>query len=115
MALSDIEVARFRTELSTFIERRRPPVHIRSQVDLCYRISGQSVELFEVRPRFMDPSEKHEIPVAKATYVRTQEHWRVYWMRSDLKWHRYGPDPEVSRLAEFLDLVDRDEYACFFG
>ncbi len=56
-----------------------------------------------------------EHPVAKATYVKTQGIWKVYWQRADLKWHGYEPDPEVETLQEFLAIVDRDEYACFFG
>ena len=53
--------------------------------------------------------------MAKATYVKKQNVWKVYWQRADLKWHRYDPDPEVPSLQAFLDLVDRDEHACFFG
>ena len=41
--------------------------------------------------------------------------WKVYWLRADLRWHRYDPDAEVASLDEFLAIVDRDEYACFFG
>lgn len=53
--------------------------------------------------------------VAKATYVRSRDHWRVYWQRADLRWHRYDPAPEVATVQGFLDLVDEDAYACFFG
>jgi len=53
--------------------------------------------------------------VAKATFVRTQAVWRVFWQRADLKWHRYEPEPEVPRLEDFVALVDRDQYGCFFG
>ena len=36
-------------------------------------------------------------------------------MRRDLKWHGYEPTPEVHSLEAFLNVVDRDEYCCFFG
>jgi len=36
-------------------------------------------------------------------------------MRQDLKWHSYSPVPTVEHLEEFLDLVEKDEHACFFG
>lgn len=58
---------------------------------------------------------KIEEAVAKATFVSTRNAWRAFWQRADLKLHRYDPVPEVSLLHEFLVLVDRDEYACFFG
>jgi hypothetical protein len=72
-------------------------------------------EIFEVRSRFSAPGETYEASVARATYVRTRDRWRVFWKRSDLKWHRYDPQPEVRTFPEFLSLVDRDPYACFFG
>ena len=56
-----------------------------------------------------------EHSVAKATYVKTQRIWKIYWQRADLKWHGYEPNYEVETLQEFLAIVDRDEYACFFG
>lgn len=50
MDLSEIELARVRKALDAFMAKRRPPVHIREKLDLGSRISGQSVEIFEVRP-----------------------------------------------------------------
>jgi hypothetical protein len=41
--------------------------------------------------------------------------WRVFWKRADLKWHSYEPVPEVSAVEDFLAVVQKDEYACFFG
>jgi hypothetical protein len=57
---------------------RRPPAHIRNELDLGYRISGQSVEIFEVRPQWDDPSQKMERPVAKATFVKTRNCWKIF-------------------------------------
>ncbi|HLF86213.1 MAG TPA: DUF3024 domain-containing protein [Nitrospiria bacterium] len=54
-------------------------------------------------------------PRAKATYVKTQRIWRIYWQRAHLKWHCYEPNPEVGTIEDFIALVDNDEYACFFG
>lgn len=53
--------------------------------------------------------------VAKATYVRTQECWKVFWLRADLKWHSYSPMPVVDSIEKFLALVEADNHACFFG
>lgn len=97
------------------MEQRRPPPQIRSEVDLRSRLSGQSVEIFELRPLWRDRTQTVETAVAKATLVRKQGVWKVYWMRRDLKWHRYGPEPEVDTIEKFLDVVDRDAYGCFFG
>ncbi|TMH65866.1 MAG: DUF3024 domain-containing protein [Betaproteobacteria bacterium] len=115
MAFNDIERKRIERDLANFMERRRPPPHIRPELDFGYRISGHSIEIFEIRPDWQNPKEKMEHPVAKTTFVRTQNLWRVFWMRRDLKWHGYEPAPEVRSLHAFLEVVGRDEYCCFFG
>ncbi|MGH9576307.1 MAG: DUF3024 domain-containing protein [Terriglobales bacterium] len=53
--------------------------------------------------------------MAKATFVKTEAAWRVYWQRADLKWHRYDPVPLVESLEDFVKLVDEDHHACFWG
>ena len=115
MALNDIERKRVEKAVGGFIEKRRPPPHIRHKLDLGFRVSGQSVELFEIRPQWDRPEVKRESPFAKATFVRTKGVWRVFWMRSDLKWHGYEPAPEVAAIEDFLAVVQKNEYACFFG
>lgn len=115
MAFSELESKRHEKAVKAFIDSRRPPPEIRPKLDLGYRMSGQSIEIFEIRPAWDDPSEKMENSVAKATYVRRSDVWRIYWQRADLKWHRYDPLPEVARIEEFLEVVDADEYCCFFG
>jgi Protein of unknown function (DUF3024) len=115
MALNDLEKKRWERDTEKFLARRRPPPHIRPELDIGYRISNQSVEIFEIRPHWQHRDTTLETPVAKATFVRSKGHWRVFWMRADLKWHRYEPSPEVSSLEDFLDVVDKDEYCCFFG
>jgi len=115
MALSELQRKTAERVVGRFVESRRPPAHIRPKLDLGFRISGQSVEIFEVRPAFEAPKVKREHSVAKATFVKTQGVWRVYWQRADLKWHRYEPSPEVESLEQFVSLVAKDEYACFFG
>jgi len=116
VALAEIEAARVKKVVAAFIEKRRPPPHIRPKLDVGYRVTGQSVEIFEVRPVWDGgPSETLEGPVAKATYVRARKRWRIFWMRADLKWHSYAPAPEVASIDEFLALVDEDVNACFWG
>jgi len=100
VALAEIELARVHRAMDSFMQRRRPPAHIRSSVD--FRITGQSVEIFEIRPAWQGlANEKYESPVAKATYVRSRGVWRVFWQRRDLKWHGYDPKPEVKSVEEF--------------
>ncbi|MFW5851839.1 MAG: DUF3024 domain-containing protein [Bacteroidota bacterium] len=71
--------------------------------------------IFEVRPSWINPDEKTEFPIAKTSWVQSKQVWKVFWMRSDLKWHKYDPVPEVKTLDEFLTLVIQDKHACFWG
>lgn len=115
MPLSEFEIKRCEKIVGAYIEKHRPPAHIRNEVDLAFRIAGQSIEIFEIRPDWRQPEVKNELPVAKATYVKKSGIWKVYWQRADLKWHRYDPAPEVKTVEAFLAVVERDEYGCFFG
>ena len=115
MAFSELERNRHERDLAKFMERRRPPEHIRPKLDFGYRITGQSVEIFEISPDYRDESKKTERSVAKATYVRAQDVWRVFWKRADAKWHGYEPHYEVGSLHKFLAVVHQDEHRCFFG
>ncbi len=115
MPLSEFETKKIEKEVRAFVEKRRPPPHIRNELDIGFRVTGQSVEIFEVRPRWRQPDEKIEHSIAKVSYVKSQDIWKIYWQRADLKWHSYQPTPQVKTLQEFLQTVERDEYACFFG
>jgi hypothetical protein len=115
MTMSEFEIRRIEKAVDAFMEKRRPPPDIRKEVDLGFRIKGQSIELFEVRPAWRDPGRYLEEAIAKATYIKVKQAWRVYWQRADLKWHSYEPCPQVKSIEEFLSLVDREEYRCFFG
>jgi hypothetical protein len=115
MTFSELEARRIQKLVGEFIEKRRPSAHIRSLLDLGFRVRGQSIEVFEIRPVWQNPNERIEEPVAKATYDSTRRVWAVYWQRGDLTWCRYDPDPEVKALEAFIELLDDDRHACFFG
>ena len=115
MALNDLERKRVENTVGAFVQKHRPAPHIRPELDIGFRVSGQSVEIFEIRPRWKEPKVKMEHPIAKATFVRSTALWKIFWMRSDLKWHSYEPLPAVGSIAKFLAAVEKDEYACFWG
>src|SRR5687768_1100287 len=86
--------------MENYIARVRPPENIRDQLDINYRIDNQSVILFEIRPSFRFPDQKIESEFAKATYVRTGDHWKVFWKRASGKWNSYPPMPTVKTLKD---------------
>ena len=115
MAFSEFEKKRYEKVVNAYVQSRRPPAHLRKELDIAFRITEQSVEIFEVRPMWQRPDEILEHPIIKATYVKRCNHWRIYWQRADLKWHRYDPTPEADRIEDVLEIAERDEYGCFYG
>lgn len=113
--MNHIEHKHVEEAVSAFVAKHRPPVNLREQVDLSFRFDGRSVEIFEIRPSWANASLKVEESVAKARYLKSRNLWLIYWKRADLKWHKYGPAPEVRTVGAFLKLVEEDEYGCFFG
>jgi hypothetical protein len=101
--------------MENYVERIRPPHHLRNELDISYRIDNQSIVLFEIRPFFEDPKKIIESEYAKATYVKTNDKWKVYWKRGNLKWSLYAPKPQVKHLRDFINLVETDKYGCFNG
>ena len=112
MAFSEIELARIQNTMDSYIQRIRPKPEIRSQLDISYKVVDQSLEIFEIRP---DMNGKiMQSPIAKTTFVRTDRTWKIFWMRADLKWHGYETK-SVRTLEEFIAIVEKDEYCCFWG
>lgn len=102
-------------EIENYLSYIRPEEEMRSKIDIGYRIDKQSVFIFEIRPDWMDPKKTVENDIAKATYVQKDDQWKVFWQRSDLKWHAYKPQPVVKHLLDFIRLIEKDEYSCFWG
>ena len=115
MAFSDFETHRYTKIVKEYVESHRPPPEIRKELDLGYLLEDQSFVIYETRPRYKKPDETLESPVFKTTFVRTSDDWKILWMRSDLKWHTYDPDPVIDSLEEALEVLEADELACFFG
>ncbi len=115
MALSKEQIKEIEKAAAKYMYYERPPLEIRDQLDLGYRIEGQSVYLFEIRPYWKNKEEKIETPVAKTTYIKTKNLWKIYWMRGNLKWYHYEPVPYVKTISDFFDVIVADEFSCFFG
>ena len=114
MTLSEFEIKRCEKLVADFIQKRRPPPHLRAKLDLAFRIKAQSVEIYEIRAHWEDADRKLESAIAKATYNKARRNWKVFWQRADFKWHGYTPNLVVESIEAFLDVVDRDEHGCFF-
>lgn len=114
MAFREKEISQYGASAAAFCERRAP-VHVHHQVWMGFKIEAQSITLIEYRVHWKDKTKVTQHPIAKTSFNRRSGEWRIYWMRANLKWWAYQPCPTVSSFEEFLEIVDRDECACFFG
>jgi hypothetical protein len=115
MAIEPLQNLTIIEEMENFLSRKRPPEDIRHKVDVSYKIENQSIIIFEIIPRWDKPDEKIESPVAKCTFVKTKNIWKIFWLRANLKWYLYEPKSGVKSLREFLDVVEEDKHGCFWG
>lgn len=101
--------------MENFISRIRPSEELRNKLDISYAIEDQSIIIFEIRPFWSNKDEIINSPVAKTTFVKSRNHWKVFWRMADQKWHSYEPHPIVKSLSDFTRMVEQDEHHCFFG
>ena len=115
MALTTEQIESVKKMMDEFIEEHRPPVEIRSKLDIGWRLVDQSVYLFEIRPDWLHPDVIRHSDYAKATWLKTQRHWKVYWQRANGDWNHYEPLDNVVNLQRFLIEVEKDPHHCFRG
>lgn len=101
--------------LTEFLPRLRPAEHIRPQLDVGGKLTGKTVEIFEIRPQWDKPRNVYRYPLARATWLNAMEMWRVLCPDDDRKWQEYGPKPVVRSIQEFLEEVATDRHGRFFG
>jgi hypothetical protein len=102
-------------EIKQFLKEIRPPIEIRSKLDIGYSFIENSLEIFEIRPRWDDPSIIMNSSVAKTKFIKSKNIWKIYWKRANGKWVIYDPKPEVKTLSEFFKILKKDEYCVFWG
>lgn len=115
MAIREFEIKRIEKVVGKAVEKRRPPAHVRNEFDIGFRIDNQSVFIYERRQDWRDKSEYYEVDNAKLTWVKTQNLWRIYWMRQDLKWHSYQPNATAKNIEAAVEVVMSDQHGCFWG
>jgi hypothetical protein len=115
MKIGDNQYLEVIEAMENFIERKRPPVHIRDKMDLGYRIEDQNIFVFDIRPQWNKPEVILHHDLAKCTYVKAKNHWKIFWMRGNGNWHSYSIEPIMDRVHEFAKIVEEDAACCFFG
>lgn len=101
--------------MESFLIKIRPSEEIKSKLDINYKVEDQSVILFEIRPDWKNSQEKREYNIAKATFVKKENQWKIFSFMSDLKWQSYKPKEKVNNLKEFVKIVEEDKLGSFWG
>lgn len=114
MPLSDTVRYQAETILTEYCRNRVPP-HLREQIRMHHEVRGETVTLFEDRPRWNDPSEWTHNPVAQFRFDIENGQWSLYYADRNSRWHRYDPVKPSSSLEQLLKAIDDDPSGIFFG
>lgn len=114
MAFREVDLKRIEQTVGGFCGNCSPG-HLKDKLRLTYEVKGHEVVIVERRPRWDNETEWTETPVAKLKFIRSANKWRLYWMRVDMKWHKYPGLSSSHRLDVLLEEIDADPLACFFG
>lgn len=101
--------------LQKYVDKLRPEDDkIRKQLDFSYTYKSKVATVFEIRPRWDDPSQIQQIPFLKIRYYKSLNCWKLYWMRTSGKWELYEPFPSATHLNKILKVVEEDKHGCFY-
>jgi hypothetical protein len=97
-------------EIENYLSYIRPSEEIRDQLDIGYRIEKQSVIILKLD---LDRSKRKLKTKAAVTFVKKERSLKVYWQRR-FKMAFYKPQPILINLLDFIQLIEKDEYGCFW-
>ncbi len=115
MEKTPVDINHFKVE--QYIERIRPRLEIRKELDFGFSFEKNCFILHEVRPIPLSTNseEYRKYPFAKFRFIKSTKIWKLYWMRASGKWESYEPFPLASNVDDILKTIDEDKYGCFYG
>ena len=109
------EIGLIERHIQNWVEKKRPPVEFREQVDLKYSFEKYTLIIYESRKPMEETTGRVKSECAKARYIKATNKWKIYWKRANLKWYLYEPEAEVNSIHDVLQVIENDNYGCFFG
>ena len=101
--------------IKEYIEKKRPPIELRKELDIGYTFEKNVLEIFEIRPQWNDNSKTLNIPITKVKYIKSKEIWKIYWKGGNENWKFYEPSGEINSIRDVLTEIDKDTHGCFWG
>jgi hypothetical protein len=115
VAFDETELRRIDRHVGGLCRDRQQPGY-RDHLEFIYENSGHNVSIYEVRPGWGDPSAKTKMGIARFKFIRSKGEWRLYWMRRELKWHRYDEAGATGAdLKRLVQIVAEDRWCAFFS
>ncbi len=114
MVTSEFEIFKVEKIASAFCAERNkhfPPDELR----IDYRVEGQNLFVFEVRPRWDNPNVTIEIMVAKLNYKKSKQIWKLYCQRQNMQWVLYEPFDSSKDLQVLFAEINKDRHGCCWG
>ena len=113
MAFNEIGLQKIKKEVGGLC-RKRSPEELKDQLRFDYKIEKYDLIIYEIRPRWDNPAEITEMPIAKLTFVLSRNIWKLFWQRANGKWVRYKPKESSKELSDLTRAIESDVYGCFF-
>lgn len=102
--------------IKKYVESIRPGnPEIRKQLDFGYTYDKMVIELYEIRPSWVNPKEIMNNSFAKIRFYKSKQVWKLYWRRASGKWDLYEPSIESTHLDKIIEVIKNDKHGCFFG
>jgi len=93
----------------------RVPIRVRDKVRYGHSFRGNSVTLFERRPRWNAPSVWGQLAVAQFRHNARTGLWSLYCCDRNDRWHLYEGVAPTRQFASLVAEVRRDPTGIFFG
>ncbi len=94
---------------------RRVSVEVRDKIQMHHEFRGETVTLFEDRPRWNNPEEWTHQAIAQFRFNMRSGKWTLYCADQHGTWHIYTIVKPTSNLEILLSAVDDDPTRIFFG
>ena len=114
MSFTELELKGIDHTVGDLCRRKTRPEHA-DQLRFECQIGDNAVTMWEVRTPWDGVGDHTHMGIARFRFVRLRGEWQLYWMRQDLKCHRYEPAEPTPDLAALVAVVEADERMAFFG
>ena len=114
MPLPEFTIRLVETTLAEYCDQKIP-IHVRDQVKLIHKVTGNKVTLMETRPFYCDPLTWTETPIAQFRFDTKTKKWALYFMDRNSKWHLYDLIKSSADFEDMIKALDSDKTGIFWG